>query len=431
MRRRLIILLALLCLVGAGLWSVTINRRAANADTISTMVSGSAYGLSINAANGDTSLSSGPFGGVSTICTPYPTNQQNTLLGLDLFQGLLTSTTIHDQLTFTQSFYKSTAEATSTIEKLTIGQSLLGPLVEVDGLHAVARSTALLGSATSVTSSSFFGSIKIAGLNLPLIIAPNTRISLLGLGTIVLNEQIVQNIGPVTTYAEVNMVDITLGLDNVLHQPAGTHILIGHTVSTDSVVSVLAGMQAHAYGLYTVLHASKLANIQLGPIPDTEIGCTGGTDYTSANLSVPLLVGAGIAETQATGVINGSTVAVSSSERITDLSLLGGLIQAGLLQEDAHAIYQGTHGTSYGSFNPVNLRIGGLNILPNPHMANDRVNLPGFGYVIIDEVVPTNFTVGFAINALDVVITTSNILDLAVGLHIIVGHVDAGISVFN
>lgn len=432
MRRRLIILFAFLCVVGAGLWSIAINHRTVKADTISTILSGSAYGLSVNAANGTTRLSSGPFGEVSTVCNPEPVNQENTTSGISLFQGLLVSSVIQDKLTSVRTDEQSSVESTSTIEHITLGRSLLGPLIEVEGLHAVARSTARIGDASSTTGTSFFGRIKIAGLSLPLAIAPNTRISLPGLGTIVLNEQIVQNRGPVNTYAEVNMVDITLGSGNILRQPIGTRILIGHSVSSDSVVSMLAATQAHAFGLYTALDVNKLAAIQSGPLPDTEIGCMGGTNSARAvELRVGRLADTGVAETQTTGVISGSRVAVSSSEKIVDLNLLGGLIQAGLLEEDAHAIFNGSQGTSYGHFNAVKLSIGGTN-LPKIHPANDRINLRGLGYVMIDEIVPSKSTVGFAINALDISITVpNNSLHLAVGLHIIVGHVDAGISIFH
>lgn len=434
MRRRLIIFFALVCVVGAGFWSVTTSHRAAKADTISTLLSGSAYGLAVNAANGATQLSVGPFGEVSTVCSPYPTNQTTTILGVHLFHGLLTSSTIQDKLTFNRADEKSAVEASSAIERITIGDPLLAPLVEVDGLHAIARSNARIGSATSDTSSSFFGTIKIAGLNLPLHIAPDTRISLLGLGTITLNEQIQYNRGAVNSYAEVNMVDITLGLNNILGQPAGTHILIGHSVSSDTIVSVLAAMQAHAYGLSARLGIGKLATVRLGPLPDTEIGCTGGTNQAhAADLSLAGLVDAGVADTYTTGVIDTTkgTVAVLSSEKIVHLSLLDGLIRVGLLQAKARAVYSNASGKGAGDFEALQLRIGKLNLLPHTYAPDFTVHLPGLGYVVIDEIVPGTDNVSYAINALDIHVTTSNKWHLKVGLSIIVGHVDAGIAIFH
>lgn len=439
MRRRLIILFALVCVVGAGVWSVTSTHRAAKADSISTLQSGSAYGLNVSPPDGSsggvaslaTDLPSGPFGGVSAICSPYPTNQQNTILGLSLFGGLITSTTIQDRLTFVRAADRSTVLSTSAIEKLTIGPSLLAPLVEIDGLHAIATSTAIIGRATSDTSQSFFGAIRIAGLQLPLHIAPNTRILLPALGTIVLNEQIVRNLGPVNTYAEVNMVDITLGLGNILHLPAGTRILIGHTVSMDTVVSVLTAMQAHAFGLYAALAVGNLARVQLGPLPDAEIGCTGGTNYASLlDLNAPPQIDGGIAQTSATGSIHGSYVDVSSAEKIVNLSLLGGLIRAKLLQEDAHAIFDGTRGRAFGAFTAERLNIAGRDILPNIGRGL-KITLAGLGYVIVGETVHTPYSIGYSFNALDIHITTPNRLGLAVGLRILVGHVDASISLFN
>lgn len=434
MRRRLIIFFALLCVVGAGFWSVTTSHRAAKADTISTLLSGSAYGLAVNASNGTTQLTGGPFGEVSTVCTPYPTNQKTTILGVHLFHGLLTSSTIQDKLTFNRADEKSAVEASSSIERITIGDPLLSPLLEVDGLQAIARSNARIGSATSDTSASFFGTVKIAGLSLPLHIAPDTRITLLGLGTITLNEQIEYNRGPVNSYAEVNMVDITLGLHNILGQPAGTRILIGHSVSSDNIVSVLAAMQAHAYGLYARLGVGKLATVQLGPFPNTEIGCTGGTTQTSAaDLSLAGLVDAGVADTRTTGVIDTakSTVAVSSSEKIVNLSLLDGLIRVGLLRANARAIYSNASGKGDGDFEALQFRVGKLTLLQHIYTPDFAVNLPGLGYVVIDEIVPGTGNVSYAINALDIHVTTSNKWHLKVGLSIIVGHVDASIAIFH
>lgn len=432
MRHRLIIFATLSCVVGAGFWSVVYTHRAAKADSISTLLSGSAYGLAIHAADGAAELVNGPFGEVSTVCAPYPTNQSQTLQAISLFHGLITSTTVQDRLAFVNGDEQSSVEASSLVERITIGASLLTPLVEVDGLHAIARSRADIGNAFSDTSASFFGAIKIAGLTLPLHIAPNTQLELPGLGKIVLNEQIKFNRNVVTTYAEVNMVDITLETDNLLHQAVGTHIIIGHSVSSDTVVSVLAAMQGHAYGLATELGVGNLARVRLGPIPGTEIGCLGGTNSaTAADLTLGKLVDAGVADTRSTGVLNEAhqTVEVVSSEKIVNLSLLGGLIKAGLLQGRAHAIYKNHSVTSDGDFEALNLTIGDYHLLPPIHTPNTRVNLPGLGYVMLDEIESNDG--GYALNALDVHITTSNRWNLAVGLRIIVGHVDAQITLFH
>src|SRR5581483_3695072 len=114
--------------------------------------------------------------------------------------------------------------------------------------------------------------------------------------------------------------------------------------------------------------------------------------------------------------------------KITNLSLLGGLIRADLLQEEANAIYDGKRSSGSGNFGALRLSIAGVTVQPDVHRTNDRLPLPGLGYVVINEILPSSLTIGFSLNALDVHITTpANRLGLAVGLRIVVGHVDAGI----
>ncbi|HEY0753292.1 MAG TPA: choice-of-anchor P family protein [Ktedonobacteraceae bacterium] len=432
MQRRLIIFLIILCVVATGFWSVATSHRAAKADSISTLLSGSAYGMAIQAGSETSELSSGPFAEVSTLCTPYPTDQQQTLPRLTLMHGLINGSAIQDKLTFNRSDGQSSVEASSIIGRITIGSPLLQPLLQVDGLHAVARSNASIGNATSATDTSFFGTIKIAGIHLPLRIAPNTALFVSGLGKIVLNEQIKRNTNLVTTYAEVNMIDITLGLANLLHRPEGMHIIIGHSVSSDGIVSVLAAMQGHAYGLATNISVGQLAHSRIGPLPNTAISCLGGTNAaTAARLKLPGLVDSGIADTKTTGVLdqNTATVAVLSTEKIVNLSLLGGLIKVGQLQAYAHAVYDSTGGKSDGNFTAANLYVGEQRLLPHTYLPNTRINLAGLGYVIVDETLPS--TLGYSVNALDVGVTTENKWSLPVGLHIIIGHVDTNITLFR
>lgn len=433
MRSRLIIVSALVCVVGVGTgtWTLSASFRGAKADTISTIVSGSAYGLAVSVADGATTLSAGPFGEVSMDCTPNPTNQEHITAAVSLFQGLLSSTTIKDNLTFAHADYSSTVTATSTIERIVIGHSLLAPLLEVEGLHAEASSTARIGVATSDTSQSYTGNLSIAGVSLPVHIPANTHLSVPGLGTLVLNEQIKENISPINSYAIVNMVDITLGAGNGLHQAAGTRIIIGHAVSMDSSVSLLAGLHSHASALSATLSVKGVSSLQLGPTPDTEIGCTGGSDEASAlDLAMPPLVLGGLAQTLSTGSLTDSSVFAGSTEKLVNLSLLNGLITIQELEESAQASYDDGRGSADCTFTLPELTVDGSSYRPGSHK-NARINLPGLGYLIVDEQLPTTYSIGCAFNALDIHITTPNAEQLAVGLSLIVGHVDAGITLFR
>ncbi len=431
MQRRLIIFLALTCVIATGIGSFALSHQAAKADTAITIPSGSAYGLYVLAVDGSTRLSSGPFGNVWAGCNPNPPDQRNTSVNINLFHGLLIGSTINDTVTFTHSAGGSTVESTSTVEDLTIGNSLLGPLVKISALHAVADSVATVDQASSYASKSSFATLKIAGIQLPLRIPPNLHVIVPGLGSTILNEQSIENISSTNSLAVVNMVDITLTQGNILKQPAGTRIFIGHATTIDSTVAVPATLQSHAFGLYASLVANGLTAAQVGPIPNTQIGCTGGTAYASAlNLATPLLVNGGIAETQTDGTITTSTIITNSYEKITNLNLLGGTITADVLETSAQATHDDTGGTRSGTFTMLGLSVAGTSISSDIH-PNTRLVLPGLGYAILNEQYTTSLTEGYGVNAIDISITTANTLHLPVGMRIIVGHVDAGISLFH
>jgi hypothetical protein len=230
------------------------------------------------------------------------------------------------------------------------------------------------------------------------------------------------------------MVDLTLGAGNLLNLPAGLRIVIGHSVSSDTIVGVLAAMQGNASGLSVSLGVGSLAHLRLGPTPESEIGCLGGTNQASlVSLRVPGLVDAGLASTSATAAIDEvhDAVAVVSSATVTSLSLFGGLIRVGALEVNARAAYgSGTHSAA-GDFSLVNLSIAGVNLVPRIYTPDMRLNLPGLGYMVVHETVPSASSIGYASNGLDIVVAEpNNHWHLAVGLHIIVAHVDAGLNLF-
>jgi hypothetical protein len=57
--------------------------------------------------------------------------------------------------------------------------------------------------------------------------------------------------------------------------------------------------------------------------------------------------------------------------------------------------------------------------------------LPNIGYIEINEQFPTSQTYGWAVNAIDINVQVKNTLGLPVGLRILVGHVDAGINIYQ
>ena len=68
--------------------------------------------------------------------------------------------------------------------------SLLGGLIKADAITSTAHAVALTGKAVSLSASTTFAGLEIAGKKIAVDVAPNTTISLGSLGKVVLNEQV-------------------------------------------------------------------------------------------------------------------------------------------------------------------------------------------------------------------------------------------------
>jgi hypothetical protein len=107
------------------------------------------------------------------------------------------------------------------------------------------------------------------------------------------------------------------------------------------------------------------------------------------------------------------------------------LITSGDVTADANATFSGHKGTRSTSLTAANLKIGGIALsTTNP---NVRINLTGFGYVIVNEQSggTTSKSATATINALDIRITVKNSAGLPVGSQIIVGHAHAHAGTFS
>jgi hypothetical protein len=113
------------------------------------------------------------------------------------------------------------AKTTSTIENL----GLLSNLITATTITAVAQETLLDGVVTPSTAGSGFAGLTVAGVTIPITTPPNTTVPLLGLGKVVINEQIVPTSdGGVA----VNGLHIFVTTANLLGLPVGSEIIIAH-----------------------------------------------------------------------------------------------------------------------------------------------------------------------------------------------------------
>jgi len=151
------------------------------------------------------------------------TNNVNTL---DV-EGVLSSgtgkTTAFGGPTTSGTVAKTTAEVQNV--------NLLGGLIVADAVKAVAKDTFKNGQRFSSTQGTQFVGLEVAGRQLPVDVAPNTRIDLAGVGYVIVNEQKLPAQGS-TAKTEVNGLRVVVEKNNTFGVPVGTQIIVAHADST-------------------------------------------------------------------------------------------------------------------------------------------------------------------------------------------------------
>lgn len=186
--------------------------------------------------------------------------------------------------------------------------------------------------------------------------------------------------------------------------------------------------QGDAYG--TRVNVGNL--VKSGPSALVVLGCTTKAGIHRTNTAV----GVNLSPALTTGTIDttadtfASPVEARTSATVQNANLLSGLIRATVLRSvsatthDSTGFHTSAAGTTFTSL-VVGGNAIGVNVSPNT-----RINLAGLGYVIVNEqMARTSATsASLTVNAVHVVVTTVNTLNLAVGTNIIVAHATSGLA---
>src|SRR5574341_104661 len=200
--------------------------------------------------------------------------------------------------------------------------------------------------------------------------------------------------------------------------------------ATTAAAGTRQGYSGEAYGSYAYV-ASEQGFVRVGKSAMSALGCVTTTgfhaDNTVATVSVPPLFSAGQVNSRSDSLALTTGSAARTSAEVHNLDLLNGLITA----EAVKAVSSSTQGpagfsVSASGSNWVNLNV--LGVLIAEATPNTRIELPGLGYVILDEQIPevTPSSAKLTVNMIHVVITETNALGIPWGTHIIVSHADSG-----
>jgi len=304
--------------------------------------------------------------------------------------------------------------------------SLLGGLITASVIKAQTNTIATSGGTTSNETGSQFFNLTVAGVKLPANVAPNTKINLLGLGYVVLNEFIVKNNG---AWAGLNMIDIHITTANLLHIPVGTRIVVAqaHTAFTPSPSPF--GVGAAAYSLYATGVLLGTSTVTSGPWALAAVGCLPGST-TQSLISATTPIGTLGTMTNHAFTTNTATTSTAEGDSSTqNIKLLSGLVGATAVTSQTKVARTGLTFTSSGASTFVGLTIAGKTIAASVP-PNTKINLLGIGYVVLNfqAAVPTATSLSRKTIAIEVVVTTANPLKLPVGLRAYIGATSAEIN---
>ena len=119
------------------------------------------------------------------------------------------------------------ARTTARVENATLLNRTLGPVISFTAITAVAEDQWNGSVHTRSTAGTQFAALRVLGINLPVNIAPNTRIDLPLLGYVILNEQIVPS-AATNGAMQVNGLRLVITVANTLGLPVGSEIVVAH-----------------------------------------------------------------------------------------------------------------------------------------------------------------------------------------------------------
>ncbi|MDQ6825607.1 MAG: hypothetical protein M3Z14_00175, partial [Candidatus Eremiobacteraeota bacterium] len=228
----------------AAAWSLaTVPAQASN--TFPASGYGQAYSASVilNSSLPSQTLA-GPIAPAVLSCNVRTATNTNRVLSVNLGSALISGTGTNTVMS-THSMSGATMQSTATIQAV----NALGGLITASAVHAVANSAASAVGASSNGNGSSFLNLIIAGIPVVANPAPNTTVSVPGIGSATLNEQLLYTSASSTTFT-VNMIHIRVTVANALGLKIGTNIIVAHATSSLTRMVTSTTVSASAYGLF-------------------------------------------------------------------------------------------------------------------------------------------------------------------------------------
>ncbi len=298
------------------------------------------------------------------------------------------------------------AEVANEVE----GVSLLNGVITADLIRAVST-TRRVGSLFEVSDEGTeFVDLRILGIPVIGEVEPNTRLDLLGFGYVTLNEQVASVTGS-SSYLSINMIHVVIEVPNPLVD-VGTEIVVS---------SALSKLRAGAGFLGGAAFGTKvdiLGTVSTGQLAKKVLPCSGTnghvqqTALAEVNLWPAVVLGELVSTVQ--GSVGQTSVAAETTNTISGIDVLDGLITADVIQAKAQVwksgqqVLLGTEGSSF-----VNLRVAGFPAIDDNVAPNTHLTIPGIGSLWLKRIVQHQDRI--TIRMIELTILEDNPLDLPIG----------------
>lgn len=401
---------------------------AASSGTIGGHFFGQSWASDANAKAGDLSVRLGRSAYAPCPCLGTGgVTKSNTITDIDL-PGLA-----HLDVTKSSANADKSNHHTAQVRMIAkvTGLDLLDGLITADAIKAVSTTHATSGSITRSASGSTFVKLRIAGKGISASTGPNRKVSLPGVGYVMLREQHLTGSSNRRRGLDVTMLRVHVSVKNHFHLPVGAEIRVASVRSAYDRDPVKVAFKGGAYGAASTTDAGPWSN-RIGKAAVIFLPCesTKGAWRTNTvdHVKVGNLLQLGTVLSRAKSDITGGVgTAVTRSEiQTVRLGLAPTpLVRLTALKGVAKATWD--RNTNHGSWSTggsllADLDIAGIIALPVVVPANTHVDVPGLGHLTLYErsasVTSTAATVKVAMLHL---VVTANALGIPVGTDVKVG----------
>lgn len=396
--------------------SVLAQAPPAFAKALETGYQGSAYGTEVNL---NSTVESGRSAYVVLGCVAQAgvthTNTVASVSGPEITTGTI-DTSAASQATSTGV----ASASTSTVQ----GANLLGGLViatTVASASTTSRDNSTGAYGVSSAGTQFVG-LDVAGVPVSGTPPPNTKMTLPGVGYVVLNQQ-TSHVGAHSATLTVIGIHVVVTLSTPL-APVGTQIVVSDATSSlgGPVRGLLNGV---GYGASAYVGGNVIAGEEF-PQPMPCLGTHGNTLTNSgAGTGIPGVLTTGTVTDTANGTANGKRVAGEVTATVQGVNLAAGVVTATAVEADVTAAGNPPTFGDKSSF--VNLSVAGAPGIGDNVPPNTKVPLSGIGTLWLHKVVKTATSIRVIMIQLDVTVP-SNPLGLTPGTVVNVASAQVGVG---